>query len=53
MDNPFAVPALEPLTVALDQYADWSSIVGFGAAVLAVAIRYRRVGRSSATSSSG
>ena len=44
MDNPFAVPALEPLTAALDQYADWSSIVGFGAAVLAVAIRYRRGG---------
>ena len=44
MDNPFAVPGLEPLTVALDQYANWTSILGFGGAVLAVAIRYRRGG---------
>ena len=44
MDNPFAVPGVEPLTIALDQYANWTSIVGFGGAVLAVAIRYRRGG---------
>ena len=44
MDNPFAVPGTEPLTVALDQYANWTSIVGFGGAVLAVTIRYRRGG---------
>ena len=44
MENPFAVPGLEPLTAALDQYANWTSIAGFGGAVLAVAIRYRRGG---------
>jgi hypothetical protein len=44
MDNPFAVPGVEPLTTALDQYANWTSIVGFGGAVAAVAIRYRRGG---------
>jgi hypothetical protein len=42
MENPFAVPELEPLVIALNGYADWSSIVGFGAAALAVVIRFRR-----------
>jgi hypothetical protein len=40
--NPFAVPALAPLAVGLDTFAEWTSIIGFGAAALAVAIRYRR-----------
>jgi hypothetical protein len=40
--NPFYVPALAPLVDALDAFSSWSSIIGFGAAALAVVIRYRR-----------
>ena len=44
IDNPFAIPALEPLLAALSAFASWTSIIGFGGAVLAVIIRYRRTG---------
>ena len=40
--NPFYVPALALLVSALDTFSSWISIVGFGAAALAVVIRYRR-----------
>ena len=40
--NPFEVPALAPFLDVLDALASWSSIIGFGAAGLAVVIRYRR-----------
>ena len=40
--NPFEMPALAPLLEALDAFVAWSSIIGFGAAALAVVIRYRR-----------
>ena len=40
--NPFAIPDLEPLLAALNALTNWTSIVGFTGAVLAVAIRYRR-----------
>jgi hypothetical protein len=40
--NPFAIPELEPLMRILDAFASWSAVVGFGAALLAVVIRYRR-----------
>ena len=40
--NPFAVPALFPVLDVLDGFSAWSSIVGFGAAVAAVVIRFRR-----------
>ena len=39
--NPFAIPALEPLLAALNAFANWTSIIGFTGAVLAVVIRYR------------
>jgi hypothetical protein len=42
MDNPFTIPQLEPLMRLLGGYASWSAVVGFGAALLAVVIRYRR-----------
>ena len=42
--NPFAIPALEPLIGALNAFANWSSIIGFTGAVLAVVLRYRRGG---------
>jgi hypothetical protein len=40
--NPFYVPALEPVLTVLDALSSWSSVIGFGAAALAVVIRYRR-----------
>ena len=40
--NPFTIPELEPLVAALDAFASWTSIIGFGAAVLAVVLRYQR-----------
>ena len=40
--NPFAIPALEPLTAFLEGYASWSSIIGFVGAMLSVVVRYRR-----------
>jgi hypothetical protein len=40
--NPFAIPALEPLTSALEGYATIASSLGFVAAMVAVVIRYRR-----------
>ena len=40
--NPFYAPALAPLVEMLDTFSSWSSIIGFGAAALAVVIRYRR-----------
>ena len=40
--NPFAVSALEPLVDGLDAFAGWTSFIGFGAAALAIVIRYRR-----------
>ena len=40
--NPFEVPALAPLAEALDTFSSWSSVIGFGAAAMAVVIRYRR-----------
>jgi hypothetical protein len=39
--NPFEVPALEPAMEVIEGFASWSSIIGFGAAVLAVLVRYR------------
>src|SRR4051794_5821470 len=39
--NPFYVPALEPVMRVFEGFASWMSIVAFGAAVLAVVIRYR------------
>jgi hypothetical protein len=42
IDNPFAIPALEPLLGVLDGFASWTSVVGFGSAVVAVVVRYRR-----------
>jgi hypothetical protein len=39
--NPFHVAALDPVMEAFEGFASWSSIIGFGAAVLAVLIRYR------------
>lgn len=42
LPNPFEVPALAPLAEVLDAFASWSSIVGFGAAVAAVIVRYGR-----------
>ena len=44
IDNPFAIPALEPFLAALAAFASWTSIIGFVAAVLAVVVRYRRGG---------
>jgi hypothetical protein len=42
VSNPFYVPALRPVLDVLDAFASWTSVVGFGAAALAVLIRYRR-----------
>jgi hypothetical protein len=42
--NPFAIPALEPVLAALNAFANWTSIIGFTGAVLAVVVRYRRGG---------
>jgi hypothetical protein len=42
LPNPFYAPGLEPVTSLLDAFASWSSAIGFGAALLAVVIRYRR-----------
>ena len=42
--NPFAIPALEPLLTALSDFANWTSVIGFTGAVLAVVVRYRRGG---------
>src|SRR4051794_38953540 len=42
LPNPFHVPGLEPVTALLGAFASWSSLIGFGAALLAVVIRYRR-----------
>ena len=42
VDNPFAVPGLEPLAAFLGGFASASSVVGFGAAAAALWIRYRR-----------
>ena len=42
IENPFYVPALEPLVQLLDTLASLSSVIGFGAAVLAVILRVRR-----------
>ena len=44
IDNPFAIPALEPLLAALNAFASWTSIIGFAGAVMAVVVRYRRGG---------
>jgi hypothetical protein len=40
--NPFAIPALEPVTAVLEGYASWTSIIGFVGAMLSVVVRYRR-----------
>jgi hypothetical protein len=40
--NPYRVPALEPVAAALDAFASWTSFIAFGAAALAVVLRYRR-----------
>jgi hypothetical protein len=40
--NPFALTALAPVAAAFDTFAEWTSIIGFSAAALAVAIRYQR-----------
>jgi hypothetical protein len=40
--NPFAIPALFPLVEILDAFADLTSVIGFGAAITAVVLRYRR-----------
>ena len=40
--NPFYVPALAPVVDALDTISSWTSIIAFGAAAMAVVIRYRR-----------
>ena len=40
--NPFAISALEPVLSAVNSLTNWTSIIGFTGAVLAVAIRYRR-----------
>ena len=42
LPNPFYVPGLESVTKLLGAFASWSSLIGFGAALLAVVIRYRR-----------
>ena len=42
LPNPFHVPALAGVAEALDAFASWTSILGFGAAVAAVVIRYRQ-----------
>jgi hypothetical protein len=42
IDNPFEIPAIAPLVEAVDTIASLSSVIGFGAAVLAVVLRYRR-----------
>jgi hypothetical protein len=40
--NPFAVPAMAGIAAALEAFANWASIVVFGAAALAIVVRYRR-----------
>ena len=40
--NPYRVPALEPVAAAFDAFAAWTSFIAFGAAALAVFLRYRR-----------
>ena len=40
--NPYSVPALEPVAAALDAFASWTAFIAFGAAALAVLLRYRR-----------
>ena len=42
--NPFTISALEPLIGAVDSLTNWTSIIGFTGAVLAVVVRYRRGG---------
>ena len=42
LPNPFAIPALFPMLEIFDAFANTSSIIGFGAAIAAVVIRYRR-----------
>jgi hypothetical protein len=42
VQNPFAPPGFEGLAEALDSFASWTSVVGFGSAVLALVLRYRR-----------
>jgi len=40
--NPFARPEWYPALEVLDALASWSSIIGFGAAILALILRFRR-----------
>ena len=40
--NPFARPGWYPALEVLDALASWSSIIGFGAAILALILRFRR-----------
>jgi hypothetical protein len=40
--NPLAVPARFPVLEVLDAFANGSSVIGFGAAIAAVVVRYRR-----------
>src|SRR4051794_3695208 len=42
LPNPFHVPALDGVTSLLGGFANWSSAVCFGSALLAVVIRYQR-----------
>jgi len=42
MPNPFAVPGLTPVAAVLGTFATLGAMIGFTAAVLAVAVRYRR-----------
>ena len=42
LPNPFAIPALFPMLEIFDAFANTSSIIGFGAAIAAVVIRYHR-----------
>jgi hypothetical protein len=42
LPNPFAVPALYPVLEVLDAFANGSSVIGFGAAIAAIVVRYRR-----------
>jgi hypothetical protein len=42
VDNPLAVPGLEPLAAFLGGFASATSVIGFGAAAAALWVRYRR-----------
>ena len=42
--NPLALDPIPPVVTVLQDFANWTSIIGFGGAALAVVLRYRRGG---------